>query len=156
MRNGDSSETSLVSCANKAQIMGNIGTIVFALPAGTSVQDVTSITATQVRLLSVCKLRALRSFRGAKYRDMQITNTMSRLVFGFLADVTSPLANWLPNGTLEFSRQPIFSRVAYFVFAAVILSSALAWMLVGVATQNGVWVLRYAPFPSIFMIIVPC
>ncbi|KAH7107571.1 MFS general substrate transporter [Auriculariales sp. MPI-PUGE-AT-0066] len=114
--------TSLVILGVCEMVIANIGTIVLALPASSSAADVTIVTATQVRLIS-------------------ITNTASRLAFGFLADVTSPLANWLPDGTLVFNRKSTFSRVAYFALSGFILAGAITWMMFGASTQRGVWVL---------------
>ncbi|KZV84422.1 MFS general substrate transporter [Exidia glandulosa HHB12029] len=104
-------------------IIANIGTVVLALPASLyTFSDPITITATQVRLIS-------------------ITNTVSRLVFGFLADFTSPIANYLPSGELEYPRKSYISRVLFLVLGTTCLSAALAWMLFGVSTQSGVWVL---------------
>lgn len=106
-------------------LIANIGTVVLALPESYStLSDPTRITATQVRLISV-------------------TNTLSRLVFGFIADMASPVANWLPSGLLEFPRRHYISRIFFLILGTGILSLSLAWMLFGVASQRGVWVLSF-------------
>jgi len=104
-------------------IISNIGTIVLSLPSGTSTNSAfvntsstVSMTATQVRALS-------------------ISNTLSRLVVGPLADIVSPVGN---RGTLREHR---ISRIAFMTFSTATLACTYTWMVIGVEELTGIWAL---------------
>jgi len=106
-------------------VISNIGTIVLSLPRdefSATAAGSPSATATQVRLLSVC-------------------NTVSRLLVGPLADFVSPVAAYLPCGTVHYPRKHRVSRVAFLSGASALLIVTFAWMEVGVRSQQAVWAL---------------
>ena len=112
-------------------VISNIGTIVLSLPTAEAVGSRTldtstdAVTSTQVRLIS-------------------IANTLSRLISGPLADFTSPVASYLPDGARSYSRKHIVSRVSFLTGSALLLAAAFTVLEMGVRTQSAVWLLRYA------------
>ncbi len=75
-------------------------------------------------------------------RVISISNTLSRFLFGFMADIVSPAAVSLAPGVIAFPRTHYISRVFFLGLGAVILAASLAWMLVAAESQQTVWVLR--------------
>lgn len=104
-------------------VISNIGTIVMALPpssTGWLSFIAGSPAAHQVKLLS-------------------ISNTVSRIVVGPLADFVSPVAT---TGEVVFPRKARISRFAFLSGSASLLSLIFLWMAVGVETRKQVWLLR--------------
>ena len=101
-------------------VISNIGTIVMSLPqsstgrlSGLLIDG--SPAADQVKILSM-------------------SNTVSRIVFGLLADFIRPV---------EFlSRKARINRFIFLSGSASLLSLIFLWMAVGVETRQQVWVLR--------------
>jgi len=109
-------------------VISNIGTIVMALPPSSArwlsgELVASSPAAHQVKLLS-------------------ISNTISRIVVGPVADLISPAAVHLPTGEVVFSRRPRISRFLFLSGSASLLSLTSLWMAVGVETREQVWLLR--------------
>ena len=101
-------------------VISNIGTIIMALPQSStgrlSGQLIdSSPAADQVKILS-------------------ISNTVSRIVFGPLADFFSPVD--------VLSRKARINRFAFLSGSACLLSLISLWMAVVVETRQQVWVLR--------------
>lgn len=128
-------------------VMSNIGTIVLGVPVssdissspgfpGTSAhRDDTSSTApTQVRLLS-------------------LSNTLSRLITGPLADYLAPagLLN-ATTGLLHFPSHRRFSRLLFPLLAALVLSLSYFWMATGVRTQQDIYAVSLATGASYGMV----
>ena len=114
-------------------VISNIGTIVLSLPPSSSTSSTllsntqyspASATATQVRLLS-------------------ISNTVSRLLVGPLADFVSPVASYLPCGTIYFSRKHRISRIAFLTVSSVLLFLTYANMEFFIRSRAGIWMLRF-------------
>ena len=105
-------------------VISNIGTIVMALPpsltgwfSGQLIDG--SPAAHQVKILS-------------------ISNTISRIVVGPLADFVSPV-----DITGEvLSRKAGINRFVFLSGSASLLSLTSLWMVVGVKTHEQIWVLR--------------
>lgn len=111
--------------------ISNIGTIVAALPSSTSAEmtsdppSAMDSTPQQVRLISMA-------------------NTFTRILVGPLADYVSPVASYLPNGTIVHARKYRISRVFFLFVSAIILSLTFLWTSIGITTQSGIWLLRCA------------
>lgn len=105
-------------------IISNVGTIVLSLRS-TMVQTlVTEQSASlQVKLLS-------------------ISNTTARLLVGPLADFVSPVFSYQRLEGFTTVRKHRVSRVVFLSGAALLLASACAWMVFGVQTRHGAWMLR--------------
>lgn len=125
-------------------VISNIGTIVAALPAtasdsfGSYAADNTS---QQVRLIS-------------------IANTFTRILVGPLADYVSPVASYLPNGTVVRARKHRISRISFLFGSATLLALTFLYTSTGIATQEGLWVLRsvlftdyYSPILTRFIVL---
>ena len=101
-------------------VISNIGTIIMALPQSSTgrlwgLLIDGSATADQVKILS-------------------ISNTVSRIVIGPLADFVSPVET--------LSRKTRINRFVFLSGSASLLSLVSLWMAVGVETRQQVWVLR--------------
>ena len=111
-------------------MISNIGSIVVSLPSSSSFPSPSalspptsdSVTATQVRLLS-------------------LSNTISRLLVGPLADFVSPVASYLPCGTIYFARKHHISRVAFIFAASALLVFTFVWMMIGISSREMLWAL---------------
>lgn len=109
-------------------VISNIGSIIVSLPPSTSapsalqIASESSVTATQVRLLS-------------------LSNTASRLLVGPLADFVSPAASSLPCGTIYYVRKHRISRVAFSFAASALLVLTFSWMEFGISSREGLWAL---------------
>lgn len=105
-------------------VISNIGTIIMALPQSSTGRFSGQLidgspAANQVKILS-------------------ISNTVSRIVFGPLADFVSPVA----ISSEVFSRKARINRFAFLSGSASLLSLISLWMAVGAETRQQVWVLR--------------
>ncbi|KAH8117341.1 MFS general substrate transporter [Phellopilus nigrolimitatus] len=118
----------LVCLGSCEMVIGNIGTIVLSLPSSSpvpsyiSTSSAASATAVQVRLLS-------------------LSNTLSRLLVGPLADFVSPVASYLPSGSIYFARKHRISRIAFLSAASALLALTYSWMELCVRSREGLWVL---------------
>jgi len=120
----------LVILGSCEMVISNIGTIVLSLPAspspsGINVFDVSpteAATSTQVRILS-------------------ISNTISRLLVGPVADLISPVASYLPNGDRTYPRKRPVSRIAFLAGSTILLAGTYSWMEVGIRSLAALWTL---------------
>ncbi|THU92180.1 MFS general substrate transporter [Dendrothele bispora CBS 962.96] len=105
-------------------VFSNVGTIVLSLPSRVSYLSMTTDSpgSAQVKILS-------------------ISNTLSRLLVGPLADFLSPAVAFVPVDGVNTLRRHWISRVAFLSFAATALAATCSWMLFGVQTQQDIWVL---------------
>lgn len=69
---------------------------------------------------------------------LSMSNTVSRIVFGPLADFVSPVA----ISSEVLSRKARINRIVFLSSSASLLSLIFLWMAVGVETRQQVWVLR--------------
>ena len=111
-------------------VIANIGSIVLSLPSSSTASTISTlgssvdaITSTQVRLVS-------------------ISNTLSRLVAGPLADFTSPIASYLPSGARTYPRKHWISRVSFINGSAFTCIAAFASLELFIRTQENLWILR--------------
>ncbi|KAJ7219167.1 MFS general substrate transporter [Mycena pura] len=105
-------------------IISNIGTIVLSLPSG-SATVFSGVAAAQVQTLA-------------------ISNTVTRLLTGPIADFVSPVVSHVPT-----VRKHYISRAAFLVAPAAALAFTSFWMELGVRSQGDVWVLSLSIRPSI-------
>jgi hypothetical protein len=123
-------------------IMSNIGTIVLSLyrESMSGVRSLSTsaetVTTTQVRLLS-------------------ISNTLSRLISGPLADLMSPLTSRIP-GDRPPSREYRFSRVALLSGTSLLLAGAFVYLELAIRTPDDLWILRYASSGLLCLHSVQC
>ncbi|KAJ3887347.1 major facilitator superfamily domain-containing protein [Lentinula edodes] len=106
-------------------IMSNVGTIALSLPAGmarTLVSKGEQAASLQVKILS-------------------ISNTLSRLLVGPLADFVSPVFSYRLLEGFATTRKHRISRVVFLSGAASLLAASCAWMVFGVRTRHDVWLL---------------
>jgi hypothetical protein len=82
-----------------------------------------SVTTTQVRLIS-------------------ISNTLSRLISGPLADFISPLT--FPGDGPPPRRRYRFSRVVLLSGTSLLLAGAFVYLELAIRTPGDLWILRYA------------
>lgn len=109
-------------------IISNVGTIVLSLSNRSTISNFIDapavvVTASQVRILS-------------------ISNTVSRLVSGTLADIVSPAPSDTVEGNRGFLKKHRMSRVAFLAIPTAILIFTYTWMIVGVREQADIWALR--------------
>lgn len=107
--------------------MSNVGTIALSLPSGmarTLVSKGEQAASLQVKILS-------------------ISNTLSRLLVGPLADFISPVFSYRLLEGFATTRKHRISRVVFLSGAASLLAASCAWMVFGVRTRHDVWLLRY-------------
>lgn len=129
--------------------MSNIGTIVLGVPVGPNSRssptypgaytvDTSSTASTQVRLTS-------------------LSNTLSRLVTGPLADYLAPvgLLNSV-TGVLHFPSHRRFSRLLFPLLSALVMSLSYLWMTVGVRTQQDIYAVSIstgASYGAVFTVL---
>jgi hypothetical protein len=113
-------------------VISNIGTIVVSLPPSSIERsgDAASqaSTAQQVKLLS-------------------LSNTISRISVGLIADFVSPVASLLPSGVQVFPQRHRVTRVTFLSLSSLVLAWTFWWASSRAVTRDDVWVLRYS-FPS--------
>jgi hypothetical protein len=90
-----------------------------------------TVTTTQVRLLA-------------------ISNTLSRLISGPLADFISPLTSRIP-GDRPPSRKYRISRVVLLSGASLLIAGAFVYLELVIRTPGDLWILRYAAVPFAFI-----
>jgi MFS family permease len=136
-RSGDASLLSLFTDANfwllaltvlltlgcSEMVLSNMGTLVLSFPKSSSRKDPSSLsdasdTATQVQLLS-------------------LSNTLSRLVAGALADIVSPMP--LANSVLPVKKY--ISRMVFICSPAALLASVFLFMELSLRSRQFLWVL---------------
>lgn len=83
-----------------------------------------TVTTTQVRLLS-------------------ISNTLSRLISGPLADFISPLTSHIPGDRPPLRKYRI-SRVVLLSGTSILLAGAFVYLELAIRTPDDLWILRYA------------
>lgn len=111
-------------------IISNIGTIVLSLyrESMSGVKSLSTsaetVTTTQVRLLS-------------------ISNTLSRLISGPLADFISPLASRIPGDRPPLRKYQI-SRVVLLSGTSILLAGAFVYLELAIRSPDDLWILRYA------------
>ena len=111
-------------------VISNIGTIVLSLypEAVSGVRSLTSsvegVTATQVRLLS-------------------ISNTLSRLISGPLADFISPLTSHIPGDGPSRPQSYRMSRVIILSGTSLLLAGTFIYLELAIRTPDGLRILRY-------------
>ena len=105
-------------------VISNIGTIVLALPSKARFPaSLSSITAQQVQLLS-------------------LSNTITRILTGLVADFISPVA--VPvRGMKTLPRKHLISRVFFLCAPSLLLAFTFFWSSNMVKAQEDVWALRY-------------
>ena len=129
--------------------MSNIGTIVLGVPVssnsrssptypGTYTSDALSTAPTQVRLVS-------------------LSNTLSRLITGPLADYLAPvgLLNSV-TGVLQFPSHRRFSRLLFPLLSAFVMSLSYLWMVMGVRTQQDIYAVSIstgASYGAVFTVL---
>ncbi|PFH50680.1 hypothetical protein AMATHDRAFT_60672 [Amanita thiersii Skay4041] len=107
-------------------VISNIGTIVLALPIASSFSGIhgsvtSAITMRQVQLLS-------------------FSNTVIRIVTGFIADFISPTAI-LSNGVITFPRKHFISRVAFLFGSSLLLAATFFCAANFIQVQASTWIL---------------
>jgi hypothetical protein len=115
-------------------IISNIGTIVLSLNSERSSSigvpsSAVAATATQVRLISV-------------------SNTLSRIVSGPLADLISPVNSRASGELLSPPPRYRISKVALLSFIPLLLAGTFLYMELAVRTPGDLWILRYAALLS--------
>lgn len=109
-------------------VITNIGTIVLSLPPSRVVYPSDALsdhaTSREVRILS-------------------ISNTLSRIVVGPLADLVSPVALYLPTGTVRYPRKHRVSRVVFLAVPALLLAFIFVWMELGAMSREAVRILSF-------------
>ena len=118
-------------------IISNIGTIVLSLNSDlTSSIGVPSsaaaATATQVRLIS-------------------ISNTLSRVVSGPLADLISPVNSRASVESQSSPQRYRISRVALLSFIPLLLAGTFLYLELAIRAPDDLWILRYAALLSAFL-----
>lgn len=128
--------------------MSNIGTIVLGVPVsnarssptdpGTYTYGTSSTAPTQVRLIS-------------------LSNTLSRLITGPLADYLAPvgLLNSV-TGVLHFPSHRRFSRLVFPLLSALVMSLSYLWMTMGVRTQQDIYAVSVstgASYGTVFTVL---
>lgn len=112
-------------------IISNIGTIVLSLYPNSvaGIKSLSSsaetVTTTQVRLIS-------------------ISNTLSRLISGPLADIISPLISHIPDDGPSLPRKYRISRVVLLSGTSLLLAGAFVYLELAIRTPDALWILRYA------------
>lgn len=115
-------------------VISNIGTIVESLASTTSGQAISGTSAaSQVRLIS-------------------LANTFSRLLTGPIADFTSPIPMQHPSGELVFHKKRAVTRVAFVSLSSGLLLLSFLWMVWGVGSGSGLWILSIGTGASYGMI----
>jgi len=117
----------LITLGSCEMVISNIGTIVMSLPSSplsgiNSLPSTDVATSTQVRIIS-------------------LSNTISRLLVGPLADFVSPIASYLPNGDRRYPRRHRVTRIAFLLGPTVLLAITYFWMEVGIRSQTALWIL---------------
>jgi len=128
--------------------MSNIGTIVLGVPVsnarssptdpGTYTYGTSSTAPTQVRLIS-------------------LSNTLSRLITGPLADYLAPvgLLNSV-TGVLHFPSHRRFSRLVFPLLSVLVMSLSYLWMTMGVRTQQDIYAVSVstgASYGTVFTVL---
>jgi hypothetical protein len=109
-------------------VISNIGTIVLSLPPDAQV---------------VYPSRASSDATSKQVRILSISNTLSRIVVGPLADFVSPISLCFPAGTVMYPRKHLVSRVVFLTVPALFLAFTFVWMEFGVMSREAMWTLRF-------------
>ncbi|KAJ6596781.1 major facilitator superfamily domain-containing protein [Mycena vulgaris] len=103
-------------------VMSNVGTIVLSLPSA-----------------STTLLGSSGAGASAQVKTLAISNTITRLLTGPIADFVSPIVASVPH--VASSKKHYISRAAFLTGAASVLAFTFLWMEVAVRTQKDLWVL---------------
>jgi hypothetical protein len=123
-------------------IISNIGTIVLSLnsdlTSGTGLpSSAAAATATQVRLISV-------------------SNTLSRVVSGPLADIISPVTSRASGNLPPSPPRYRISRVALLSFIPLLLAGTFLYLELAIRVPDDLWILRYAALLSSYSYWLIC
>ncbi|KZT11258.1 MFS general substrate transporter [Laetiporus sulphureus 93-53] len=97
-------------------IKSNIGLLVLSLPSLSSHENISF----QVELIA-------------------ISDTLTRLLVGPLADLVSPVATYTADGVWAFPRKPYVTRVLFLACASLLFSLTFIWSILDVRTQEALW-----------------
>ena len=100
-------------------IKSNIGMIVLSLPSVSKSENI----ALQVQLIAV-------------------SDTLTRLILGPVADIVSPVPTYSANGIWAFPRKPYVTRMIFVAGAAFVFALAFIWPIIGVRSQEALGPLR--------------
>lgn len=109
-------------------VISNIGTIVLSLPSRSTIVG--------------AEIHTTESGASKHVRILSVSNTVSRMVVGPLADFVSPVASYLPTGTIVYARKHRVSRFIFLSVPALLLGMAFLWMELGVHDREATWILR--------------
>lgn len=109
-------------------VISNIGTIVLSLPSRSTVVD--------------AGMHIADSAASKNVRILSLSNTISRILVGPFADYVSPVAAYLPTGTIVFARKHRVSRFIFLSIPAFVLGVSFLWMELAVHDREGAWILR--------------
>ncbi|KAH9079449.1 MFS general substrate transporter [Lactarius deliciosus] len=117
----------LIILGSCEMIISNIGTIVLSLNSGRTVSiggssSAAAATATQVRLIS-------------------ISNTLSRVVVGPLADLISPVTSRASGDSPSSPQRYRVSRVALLSFVPLLLVGTFLYLELAIRTPGDLWIL---------------
>ncbi|EAU88607.2 hypothetical protein CC1G_04313 [Coprinopsis cinerea okayama7 len=131
----------VVTLGTSEMVISNIGSIVVSLPPysieRTGDATAQAFTARQVKLLS-------------------LSNTISRISVGLLADFISPVASSLPSGLQVFPRRHRITRVTFLSLSSLILAWTFSWVSKRAVTRDDVWVLSVGTgigYSSVFTVL---
>ncbi|KAI0724111.1 MFS general substrate transporter [Fomitopsis betulina] len=97
-------------------IKSNIGMIVLSLPSSSKSGNI----ALQVQLIAV-------------------SDTLTRLILGPVADIVSPVPTYSANGIWAFPRRPYVTRMIFLAGAASVFALAFIWPIIGIRSQESLW-----------------
>ncbi|KAI0928599.1 hypothetical protein AcW2_004559 [Taiwanofungus camphoratus] len=97
-------------------IKSNIGLVVLSLPSSSTSQNI----SLQVQWIA-------------------ISDTVTRLVVGALADFISPVATFSTTGVWSFPRKPYTTRILFLACASLLYAATFIWLVIGVYTQESLW-----------------
>lgn len=108
------------ACLQAEMIKSNIGMIVLSLPSSSKSGNI----ALQVQLIAV-------------------SDTLTRLILGPVADIVSPVPTYSANGIWAFPRRPYVTRMIFLAGAASVFALAFIWPIIGIRSQESLWPLRF-------------
>ena len=79
-----------------------------------------------------------------------VSDTLTRLILGPVADIVSPVPTYSENGIWAFPRKPYVTRMIFVAGAALVFALAFIWPIVGVRSQEALWPLRSVPLQDIW------
>lgn len=116
----------LITLGASEMVISNVGTIVVSLPPFSIERSgdgsPQASTAQQVKLLS-------------------LSNTISRISVGLIADYVSPVASLLPSGIQIFPQRQRITRVTFLTMSSLVLAWTFWWASSRATTRDDLWVL---------------